>query len=93
MSDEINAAQEVWLCGSRLADRRARGAAGGRVLARLLSKWADLALTSNTRNAPPQVAPHASMALGPAKARMQLMVLIANGVTDARSVQAAFDGG
>jgi L-asparaginase len=35
----------------------------------------------------------AARALGPAKARMLLMVLIANGVTDARRVQAAFDGG
>lgn len=35
----------------------------------------------------------AARALGPAKARMLLMVLIANGITDARSVQAAFDGG
>jgi L-asparaginase len=33
------------------------------------------------------------MALRPAKARMLLMVLIANGVTDAKAVQAAFDGG
>jgi len=31
-------------------------------------------------------------ALGPAKARVLLMVLIANGVTDAAAVQAAFDG-
>ena len=36
----------------RLPDRRVRGAAGGRVLAPLLSKWADLALTSNTRIEP-----------------------------------------
>ncbi|MCC5618937.1 asparaginase [Nostoc sp. CHAB 5824] len=35
----------------------------------------------------------AARALGPAKARMLLMVLVANGVTDARRVQAAFDGG
>ena len=35
----------------------------------------------------------AARALGPAKARVLLMVLIANGITDARSVQAAFDGG
>jgi L-asparaginase len=35
----------------------------------------------------------AARALGPAKARMLLMVLIANGITDAASVQAAFDGG
>jgi L-asparaginase len=35
----------------------------------------------------------AARALGPAKARMLLMVLIAGGITDARSVQAAFDGG
>jgi L-asparaginase len=35
----------------------------------------------------------AARALGPAKARMLLMVLIANGVTDAAAVQAAFDGG
>jgi L-asparaginase len=35
----------------------------------------------------------AARALGPAKARMLLMVLIANGITDARSVQAAFDRG
>jgi L-asparaginase len=34
----------------------------------------------------------AARALGPAKARMLLMVLIANGVTDAAAVQAAFDG-
>ena len=34
----------------------------------------------------------AARALGPAKARMLLMVLIANGVTDAANVQAAFDG-
>lgn len=34
----------------------------------------------------------AARALGPAKARMLLMVLVANGVTDARDVQAAFDG-
>jgi L-asparaginase len=33
----------------------------------------------------------AARALGPAKARMLLMVLVANGITDARSVQAAFD--
>jgi len=35
----------------------------------------------------------AARALGPAKARMLLMVLIANGVMDATGVQAAFDGG
>jgi L-asparaginase len=35
----------------------------------------------------------AARALGPAKARVLLMVLIANGVTDAKVVQAAFDGG
>jgi L-asparaginase len=35
----------------------------------------------------------AARALGPAKARVLLMVLIANGITDARRVQAAFDGG
>ncbi len=35
----------------------------------------------------------AARALGPAKARVLLMVLIANGVTDAGAVQAAFDGG
>lgn len=35
----------------------------------------------------------AARALGPAKARMLLMVLIANGVTDAARIQAAFDGG
>jgi L-asparaginase len=35
----------------------------------------------------------AARALGPAKARMLLMVLIANGVTNAPSVQAAFDAG
>jgi L-asparaginase len=35
----------------------------------------------------------AARALGPAKARMLLMVLIANGVTDAAAIQAAFDGG
>jgi L-asparaginase len=35
----------------------------------------------------------AARALGPAKARVLLMVLIANGVTDAAAVQAAFDGG
>jgi L-asparaginase len=34
----------------------------------------------------------AARALGPAKARMLLMVLVANGVIDAASVQAAFDG-
>lgn len=34
----------------------------------------------------------AARALGPAKARVLLMVLIANGVTDAGAVQAAFDG-
>ncbi|AOL94276.1 asparaginase [Porphyrobacter sp. LM 6] len=34
----------------------------------------------------------AARALGPAKARVLLMVLIANGVTDAAAVQAAFDG-
>ena len=35
----------------------------------------------------------AARALGPAKARMLLMVLIASGVTDPAAVQAAFDGG
>jgi L-asparaginase len=35
----------------------------------------------------------AARALGPAKARVLLMVLIANGVTGAAAVQAAFDGG
>lgn len=35
----------------------------------------------------------AARALGPAKARMLLMVLVASGVTDSESVQAAFDGG
>jgi L-asparaginase len=35
----------------------------------------------------------AARALGPAKARMLLMVLVANGITDAASVQAAFDAG
>lgn len=35
----------------------------------------------------------AARALGPAKARVLLMVLIANGVTDAGAVQTAFDGG
>lgn len=34
----------------------------------------------------------AARALGPAKARVLLMVLVANGVTDAARVQAAFDG-
>jgi len=34
----------------------------------------------------------AARALGPAKARMLLMVLVAAGVTDAKAVQAAFDG-
>lgn len=34
----------------------------------------------------------AATALGPARARVLLMVLVANGVTDAESVQAAFDG-
>jgi L-asparaginase len=34
----------------------------------------------------------AARALGPARARVLLMVLVANGVTDAESVQAAFDG-
>jgi L-asparaginase len=34
----------------------------------------------------------AARALGPAKARVLLMVLIANGITDAAGVQAAFDG-
>ena len=34
----------------------------------------------------------AARALGPAKARVLLMVLVANGVTDAAAVQAAFDG-
>lgn len=34
----------------------------------------------------------AARALGPAKARMLLMVLVANGITDAAEVQAAFDG-
>lgn len=33
----------------------------------------------------------AARALGPAKARMQLMVLIANGITDTARIQAAFD--
>ncbi len=35
----------------------------------------------------------AARALGPAKARVLLMVLVANGITDAGQVQAAFDGG
>ncbi|MDT8279459.1 MAG: asparaginase [Erythrobacter sp.] len=35
----------------------------------------------------------AARALGPAKARVLLMVLIANGITDAGAIQAAFDGG
>ena len=35
----------------------------------------------------------AARALGPGKARVLLMVLVANGVTDAEAVQAAFDGG
>lgn len=35
----------------------------------------------------------AARALGPAKARVLLMVLVANGVTDAGEVQAAFDAG
>ncbi|SHN48344.1 asparaginase [Erythrobacter sanguineus] len=35
----------------------------------------------------------AARALGPAKARVLLMVLVANGITDAASVQAAFDAG
>ena len=35
----------------------------------------------------------AARALGPAKARVLLMVLIANGITDAAAVQAAFDAG
>ncbi len=35
----------------------------------------------------------AARALGPAKARVLLMVLIANGISDAAQVQAAFDGG
>lgn len=35
----------------------------------------------------------AARALGPAKARVLLMVLVANGITDAQAVQAAFDGG
>ncbi len=35
----------------------------------------------------------AARALGPAKARMVLMVLLASGITDARHVQAAFDAG
>lgn len=35
----------------------------------------------------------AARALGPAKARMLLMVLIANGITDAARIQAAFDAG
>ncbi|MDZ4139338.1 MAG: asparaginase [Erythrobacter sp.] len=35
----------------------------------------------------------AARALGPAKARVLLMVLIANGISDAAAVQAAFDGG
>jgi L-asparaginase len=34
----------------------------------------------------------AARALGPAKARVLLMVLVANGVTDATAVQTAFDG-
>lgn len=34
----------------------------------------------------------AARALGPAKARVLLMVLIANGITDAGRIQAAFDG-
>lgn len=34
----------------------------------------------------------AARALGPAKARVLLMVLVANGITDAASAQAAFDG-
>ena len=35
----------------------------------------------------------AARALGPAKARVLLMVLIANGITDTGQMQAAFDGG
>ncbi|MDZ4312704.1 MAG: hypothetical protein U1A24_19325, partial [Cypionkella sp.] len=35
----------------------------------------------------------AARALGPAKARVLLMVLIAGGISDAARVQAAFDGG
>lgn len=35
----------------------------------------------------------AARALGPAKARVLLMVLVANGITDAAAVQAAFDRG
>ena len=35
----------------------------------------------------------AARALGPAKARVLLMVLVANGITDAAAVQAAFDAG
>ena len=35
----------------------------------------------------------AARALGPARARVLLMVLIANGITDAAAVQAAFDAG
>ena len=35
----------------------------------------------------------AARALGPAKARVLLMVLIANGITDAARIQAAFDAG
>lgn len=35
----------------------------------------------------------AARSLGPAKARILLMLLIANGITDAGRVQAAFDGG
>lgn len=35
----------------------------------------------------------AARALGPAKARVLLMVLVANGITDAGAVQAAFDAG
>ncbi len=35
----------------------------------------------------------AARALGPAKARMLLMVLVANGITDAARIQAAFDAG
>jgi L-asparaginase len=34
----------------------------------------------------------AARALGPAKARVLLIVLIANGITDRGRVQAAFDG-
>jgi small conductance mechanosensitive channel len=55
MSDEINVAQEAW---PRFKINLAylTGALAvllvGVILARLLSKWADLALTSNTRIEP-----------------------------------------